>query len=120
MQKNVLNRNAESVIMPDMIDERYIRDFATKIVTTFHPQKVILFGSYADGDPTEDSDVDLLVVMDHDKVLNVEQAVEIQLAATAPFPMDLIVRRPDEIRDRMAMNDSFLVHLFRSGKVLYG
>jgi uncharacterized protein len=103
-----------------MIEKRYIRDLASKIAQTFHPQKVILFGSYANGDPTEDSDVDLLVVMNHDKARNIEQAIEIQLAANATFPMDLIVRRPDEIRDRLAMNDSFLLNLFRSGEVLYG
>ena len=103
-----------------MVSKRYIRELASQIVSTFHPQQIILFGSYADGHPTEDSDVDLLVVMDHDKARNIEQAVEIQLATTVPFPMDLIVRRPDEIRDRLAMNDSFLVHLFRHGEVLYG
>ncbi len=118
--QNTLDLGIFFNMMIGMIEKRYIRDLVSRIAQSFHPQKVILFGSYANGEPTEDSDVDLLVVMNHDKARNVEQAIEIQLAAKASFPIDLIVRRPDEIRDRLAMNDSFLLYLFRSGEVLYG
>ena len=47
-----------------MISKRAIKKVAEEIVNHFHPQKVILFGSHAYGTPTEDSDVDLLVIMD--------------------------------------------------------
>jgi predicted nucleotidyltransferase len=43
---------------------RDIQKIVQQIVEHFHPQQVILFGSYAHGAPTEDSDVDLLVVME--------------------------------------------------------
>ena len=46
-----------------LIPRRTIRKFVAEIVRQFHPEKVILFGSYAYGKPTYDSDVDLLVIM---------------------------------------------------------
>jgi predicted nucleotidyltransferase len=104
----------------DMVSKRHIRNYAKCIGRRFHPQRVILFGSYASGMATEDSDVDLLVIMDHDKSRNIEQAIEIQLAADAAFPMDLIVRRPEEVNKRLAMNDTFLTGLLNDGEVLYG
>ncbi len=103
-----------------MVSKNHIQNYANNIGSRFHPQRVILFGSYASGMATEDSDVDLLVIMDHDKPRNIEQAIEIQLAADAAFPMDLIVRRPEEVNKRVAMNDTFLTGLLTDGEVLYG
>lgn len=103
-----------------MISKQHINQLAATIANMFHPQKVILFGSYAVGSPTDDSDVDLLVVMEHDKRRNIEQAVEIQLATKSSFPLDLLVRRPHEIRERLEMKDSFVMQLMQSGEVLYG
>ena len=62
--------------------ERDIAEVVAQIVEHFHPQQVVLFGSYASGTPTPDSDVDLLVVMET-PLRNVEQAVEIRKAVDA-------------------------------------
>jgi hypothetical protein len=51
---------------------------------------------------------------------NVEQAIAIQLDAAAPFPLDLLVRRPGEVAERLRMNDSFLKDVVENGEVLYG
>ena len=78
------------------IPMRVIRRYALAIAEEFHPDKIILFGSYAYGTPNEDSDVDLLVVMparnQHD------QSVRIHWRLAAPFPLDLIVRTPKEMK----------------------
>lgn len=103
-----------------MVNKRHIRSYAKRIGMQFRPERVILFGSYARGGATADSDVDLLVIMDHDKPRNIEQAIEIQLATDVTFPMDLIVRRPDEVHDRLSMNDSFIRGVLADGEVLYG
>jgi uncharacterized protein len=102
-----------------MVDRAQIRRYARDIGRTFRAERVILFGSYAYGRPTEDSDVDVLVVMDHDKRRNADQALEIDLALNRSFPMDLIVRRPAELRERVAMGDSFLKTILQDGQVLY-
>lgn len=83
-----------------------------------HPQQVILFGSYAYGKPTPDSDVDLLVVMPHENPPAV-QAAEIRKSIHAGFPMDLLVRSPSEIRRRLAMGDSFIHDILERGQPLY-
>jgi predicted nucleotidyltransferase len=94
-----------------------IRRYARAIAERFQPDKIILFGSYAYGTPNQDSDVDLLVVMptwsQH------SQAVQIRWALAAPFPMDLIVRTPKEMKWRLEEGDSFLTQIVSKGKVLY-
>jgi predicted nucleotidyltransferase len=97
---------------------RQIRDFARRIAARFHPEKIILFGSYAYGKPTYDSDVDLLVIM-NTRLREVDQAVQISLAIDAPFPLDLMVRRPRTIRRRVALGDYFLQEITSRGQVLY-
>jgi predicted nucleotidyltransferase len=69
-----------------------IRRFARQIAERFHPEKIILFGSYVYGTPHVESDVDLLVIMPARDVVN--QAIRIGLAFERPFSFDLIVRTP--------------------------
>lgn len=99
------------------IPMRVIRRYARAIAERFHPQKIILFGSYAYGTPHADSDVDLLIVMPTWNQHN--QAVRIRMAFTAPFPLDLIVRTPQEMKWRLEEGESFLTEVTSRGKVLY-
>ena len=71
---------------------RVIRRFARQVAERFQPEKIILFGSYAYGTPHEDSDVDILVIMPARN--EIDQAVKIDNAVDAQFPIDLIVRSP--------------------------
>jgi predicted nucleotidyltransferase len=103
-----------------MISRNKIRRYAREIGKRFHPERIILFGSYARGSAEEDSDVDILVIMDHDNPRNVDQAIEIRLQVDAAFPMDLIVKRPSEISERLSMKDTFLSSVLQDGQVLYG
>ena len=96
---------------------RVIRRYARAIAEEFHPDKIILFGSYAYGTPNEDSDVDLLVVMPAWNQLS--KAVQIRWRLAAPFPMDLIVRTPKEMKWRLEEGECFLTHIVSKGKVLY-
>ena len=102
-----------------MVNRAEIRKYAKTLGREFRPERVILFGSYARGVANEDSDVDLLVIIDHDKPRNVDQAIAMRLKADAPFPMDMLVKRPAEVIARLSMNDTFLKGVFRDGKVLY-
>ncbi|MFA5863689.1 MAG: nucleotidyltransferase domain-containing protein [Phycisphaerae bacterium] len=95
-----------------------IYEISQRIVTEFHPQRVILFGSYAWGKPTPDSDVDLLVIMPF-KEKPVAKAVEIRLKVRAGFPLDLLVKTPEKIKQRLAIGDSFIRDILKTGKVLY-
>ena len=101
-----------------MVAIREIRAFSRRIAERFKPRRIILFGSYACGKPTEDSDVDLFVVMPF-RGDEAYKAAEIRLAIHSPFPLDLIVRTPAEVRRRLAMEDWFIMDILEKGKVLY-
>lgn len=88
------------------IDKAEIQSLAQMIGEIFQPECVILFGSYAYGTPTDDSDVDLLVIMDHSG-RNSEQAVEILHRVGPRIPVDLLVRTPREVKQRLSWNDFF-------------
>ena len=101
-----------------MVNRRDIRAFVRRIADEFSPEQVVLFGSYARGTPTEDSDVDLLVVMRHNK-RNIEQSLDITRRVDRTFPLDLIVRKPNEIRARLRQHDMFLASILEEGTTLY-
>jgi predicted nucleotidyltransferase len=94
-----------------------INKYAMAIKRKFYPQSVILYGSYANGDADNDSDVDLLVIMET-KLDPIEQAVIIRKQLPTPFPLDLLVRRPSEIKKRIKDGDNFFRMLFKHGKKL--
>ncbi len=94
-----------------------IRRFAQEIAAKFRPEKIILFGSYADGHLHEESDVDLLVVMPTNN--EIDQAVRITLAFESPFPLDLIVRTPKRLERDVKEGDWFLREVLAKGEVLY-
>jgi uncharacterized protein len=101
-----------------MVPFAQINAYADEIVGRFHPQKIILFGSYAYGQPTADSDVDLLVIMPFDPRKG-RKSLEIRQSIRARFPLDLLVRRPEVVRQRLKRGDSFLEEVTRKGRVLY-
>ena len=83
----------------------------------FEPDKIILFGSYAYGTPHDDSDVDILVVMPARNQL--DEAVKIHWTIQPPFPLDIIVRTPKNLKWRLEEGDSFLREIVAKGKILY-
>lgn len=101
-----------------MIDMEQIEALGRAIAGQFRPERVLLFGSYAYGTPTEDSDVDILVVIPHEgKGWRV--ATEIRTRVQPAFPVDFVVRTPDEVRRRLALGDCFMREIIEKGKVLY-
>lgn len=101
------------------VTEEILAEITRRIVAELDPEKVILFGSYAYGTPNPDSDVDLLVIMD--SVLSpAERALAVcRLIRPRPFPVDIIVKTPDEVREAIAGGDYFLRKILEMGKVLY-
>jgi uncharacterized protein len=101
-----------------MVAMKDIRGLSRRIASEFRPARIVLFGSYAEGRATPDSDVDLLVILPHHG-RTVTKSVEIRLAIRPPFPLDLIVRTPQQVRRRLAMGDTFIRDILDHGKVLY-
>lgn len=95
-----------------------IDDVVRQVVTRFDPERIILFGSHATGRAQAESDLDLLVVMET-PLSEAEQAVRICQAIDYHFGLDLIVRTPATLAQRLALGDQFLRDIATSGKVLY-
>ncbi|MCG3160082.1 MAG: hypothetical protein JMDDDDMK_01115 [Acidobacteria bacterium] len=110
--------NTRKRIRGDKTIRRKIFDLCEQIVRACSPQKIILFGSYAYGQPNEDSDVDLLVIMPF-KCSPHQQAFNIRMKITPPMPMDLLVRTPEHVEERIRMGDFFMQEITEQGKVLY-
>jgi predicted nucleotidyltransferase len=99
------------------IPQRTIDAVVRQIAEKFHPQKIILFGSYAYGTPRPESDVDLLIVMKKDE--NERKSLEIRRALNVNFGLDLLVHSPERLHQRIEMGDSFLKEIVQQGKVVY-
>jgi uncharacterized protein len=89
-----------------------------RIVQEFQPERVILFGSYAYGTPDSDSDVDLLVVLPFEGQ-GCRKSLEIIAAVEPSFAVDLLVRTPQQLQQRLEWNDFFIREIVEKGKVLY-
>ena len=101
-----------------MVAVNDIKAFARRIAGEFHPERIILFGSYAWGNPTPDSDVDLLVVLPF-QGKSWKMASEIRKRIRPSFPLDLMVRSAEQIQQRLMIVDAFFQDITREGKVLY-
>ncbi len=102
-----------------MVSREAIKTYADAIAKEFRPERIILFGSYAYGQPTEDSDVDLMVVMPF-RGSGIKQAVRISTRlGYSGFPTDLLVWNPDRLKQRAEEGDGFAQDILTRGEVLY-
>lgn len=90
-----------------------------RLIEKIRPEKVVLFGSYADGTATAYSDVDLLVILESD--LRRDQRQEAISRALRPrrVPMDILAYTPQEVQQIMETPNSFVRHILTTGKVVY-
>lgn len=102
----------------DRIPQAAIDDVARQIAKKFHPIKIILFGSYAYGTPRRESDVDLLVIMDS-PLKESDLSLAIRKGIDYHFGIDLIVKTPKSLAERIEWGDFFLKEILQKGKVLY-
>ncbi len=102
-----------------MITREIIAAITKKIAQSFNPEKIILFGSYAWGKPNRDSDLDLLIVMES-KDRPIKRAISIKRVLRDLYvPMDILVRTPDELQNRIEIDDPFIKKILRDGQVVY-
>jgi predicted nucleotidyltransferase len=96
-----------------------LRPAIQKIVRVLAPQKIVLFGSYAYGKPNPHSDVDLLVIMETDQPHKDRSWAVSRLLLPRPFPVDILVKTPEEVKDALESGDFFLKEILTRGVVLY-
>ena len=95
-------------------------NYVTKtIIERFHPKRVMVFGSHARGDARPDSDLDLFIEMDTPR-RPPDRAIEVsEVFGLRPWPMDIVVYTPQEVRRLRHINGTLLSVIEKEGKVLY-
>jgi uncharacterized protein len=94
-----------------------IQSLVDQIVRHFRPRQVLLFGSYAEGRATPDSDVDLLIVFD--RKVTCQTSLSIRRHVKLDFPLDMVVYNSRRLRERLQAGDCFLSTILERGKTLY-
>lgn len=100
------------------LDEAKLQKTVRTLARQFRPEKVILFGSWAYGKPNHDSDVDLCVIKSTLDTRSLAREIDSSLFPR-PFPIDLLVMTPEQVNNRLAINDFFVAEIIRKGKLLY-
>ncbi len=98
-----------------------LQHIVRQLVESYQPQRIILFGSLAYGEPDEDSDIDLLVIKDTTES-PLERRVRVRQLAADPdrrIPFSPLVLTPDELAQRLRMGDAFYQEIVRRGHTLY-
>ena len=90
-----------------------------QIVERFHPQKIILFGSYAYGQPHEWSDLDLLVVTSHPPLREEKWKVVDELEQEISLPVQVIFMNAEEFQETRDVVGGVAYPAHQRGKVLY-
>jgi predicted nucleotidyltransferase len=103
-----------------VITQHQIDQIVATIVKNVNPDKVILFGSYASGNPQEDSDLDLLIIKDMpQKRVHRGREIRKHLRGTQ-VPIDLLVYTPREVEEWRETKTALITQIMDHGKVLYG
>jgi predicted nucleotidyltransferase len=105
--------------MRAMIEWDDIQRYCDAIAREFKPRQIVVFGSYAHGHPTNDSDVDVMAVMPFSKKSGTRPSLAIRRRIAAGFPVDILVREPDDIARRLRRGDSFITDVIKRGKLMY-
>ena len=110
------SRSHELLCSTDPLVERVVR----RIARSVKPERVILFGSRASGQPREDSDIDLVVVYSGSKTKREVQVGIHKLFANPDFSMDVFVLTPEELESQKTIPNTLAREVSEHGVVCYG
>jgi len=102
-----------------MIDSNKINEIVFRITSKFNPDRIILFGSYANGTQKEDSDIDLLIIQDTDLPPQ-KRGFDIRMSLIGlMMPFDILIYTKSEFEQEKENQYSFLSSAIQNSKVLY-
>src|SRR3989344_1093072 len=94
-----------------------LAEITKRIIAEYDPEKIILFGSFAWGNPGPDSDVDLLIIKDTKQDF-FERSMAVRRIIDGVLPVDILIRTPEEIKKRLMLGDFFYINIIKNGKYL--
>ena len=106
------------MISKDEFDQE-VENIVGQLLRVYRPQKVILFGSLAQGTIRQGTDIDLFIVKAEVPRLGVDRIRELDALVTYRFATDFIVYTPQEVQQRLAAGDPFVKSVLEQGRVLY-
>lgn len=98
-----------------MVKKETIERVIRKIKKQFKPQKIILFGSYAWGKPTDDSDLDIFLIMDSNLRRDLRAHQVQKVFSERKFPLDVIVYTPQELEMSLKRGNLFIREILEKG-----
>lgn len=104
---------------PTVADHATIQRLVDLIAEAVQPERIVLFGSYARGEASPDSDVDLLVIAPSDEPPPHRSMPLYRLLRYFRIPLDILVRTPTEVQESAALPYSFIQTALREGETLY-
>lgn len=99
-----------------------IKEIIKVLVQKYNPEKIILFGSYAYGIFSKDSDIDLLIIKDTENKNRIDRFIEVKRIIYNPkfkIPISPIILTEDELQQRLSIGDDFIKEINTKGEVLY-
>ena len=100
--------------------ESEIQKVLKQLIEKYHPEKVILFGSAADPDAAEVNDLDFLVIKEDVPYYGLDRLCEVNSLIDRSVGVDILVYKPEEIKERLRMGDPFVGIMVNKGRLLYG
>lgn len=106
------------------MDAENILSEITDVLKQYGIEKIILFGSYANGTPNKYSDIDLLVIKNipenetRDFRIKLKKALWIKLGKLS-YSFDILVDNEQRIQKRIQMGDLFYKEIYSKGKTIY-
>lgn len=102
------------------INEKTIQKIKERIVKGAKPQKIVIFGSYAYGNPNKDSDLDIVVIKSTGLPMH-KRSIEIRkLLRGISVPKDIIVYTPEEVSKWKNASSAFITTVLKNGRTIYG
>lgn len=103
------------------VTDELLNIITKRVIDAVHPEKVILFGSYAWGNPDESSDLDLFIVVPQSDQSSYRRTIPVYRALRGiGVPLDVIVQTHDEVEQSRNVITSLARKVLEQGKVLYG
>ena len=105
----------------DKDPQQLLETITALLVDEFHPEQIYLFGSHAWGEPTPDSDLDLLVIVSESDERPAQRATRAyRRLRGVPEAIDLLVKTRAEVEKYRSVRASLTAAILERGKVLYG
>jgi len=111
-------KRISKMVSKDQFDKE-IQNIVNQLVRLYKPEKIILFGSLANDQIKQGTDIDLFIIKSDVPKLGVDRIRQLDALIKYSLATDFIVYKPQELEQRLKLGDPFVKTILKKGKVLY-